>query len=205
MSNNHNERSRLFSANAAFAYVTGALFGFLAWGVFFDGEHIRAVDGVAVPGHLNEASYAPLILLACTLVLMAIWTTAAGTYKHVPTLSAPPKQQEELSLKVFFKEILTTLKCRNYVVLIAGYFFFMIASGIYDTLGVFMNTYFWELVPGQMSWFGLVSAPCALFGALISPVLMRKFDRKPVVIFSLFCMAITAQLVVDLRLLCLMP
>ena len=205
MSKNHNERSRLFSANAGFSYVTGALFGFLAWGVFFDAEHIRAVDGVAVPGHLNEASYAPLILLACSLVLVAIWTSAAGTYKHVPTLSAPPQQQQALSLKGFFKEILATLKCRNYVMLIAGYFFFMIASGIYDTLSVFMNTYFWGLVPGQMRWFGLVSAPCALFGALISPVLMRKFDRKPVVIFSLICMAITAQLVVDLRLLGLMP
>jgi len=204
MSKNHNQRSRLFSANSAFSYVTGALFGFLAWGVFFDGDHIRAVDGMVVPGHLNAASYAPLILLACSLILVAIWTTAAGTYKHVPSLSEPPKQQS-LSFKGFFKEILLTLKCRNYVVLLAGYFFFMIASGIYDTLGVFMNTYFWELVPGQIRWFGLVSAPCALFGALISPVLMRKFDRKPVVIFSLICMAITAQLVVDLRLLDLMP
>lgn len=205
MTKNQNERSRLFSANAAFTYVTGALFGFLAWSVFFAGERVRAVDGVTVPGHLDGSSYGPLVLLACTLVLMAIWTCAAGTYKHVPTLSKPPIEQTRLSLKSFYFQILSTLKCRNYIVLICGYFFFMIASGIWDTMNVFMNTYFWELVPTQIRWFGLVAAPCALLGALISPVLMRKFDRKPVVMLSLIGMVIASQLVVDLRLLGILP
>lgn len=205
MTMNQNERSRLFSANSAFTYVTGALFGFVAWSVFFGGEHIRASDGASIPGHLDGSSYGPLVLFACSLVLIAIWTSAAGTYKHVANLSAPPIQQEKISLKLFFKEILSTFKNRNYVFLIVGYFFFMIASGIYDTMGVFMTTYFWELVPEQIRWFGLVSAPCALFGALLSPVLMRKFDRKPVMMASLIGVAIGAQLVVNLRLLGFMP
>ena len=42
-------------------------------------------------------------------------------------------------------------------------------------------------------------------GALASPVLQKKFDRKPVIVTALIFMTIFAQLVIDLRLLGLLP
>ena len=103
------------------------------------------------------------------------------------------------------REILSTFRNRNYLILMVGYFFFMITSGIYDTLNVFINTYFWELTPEEIKWFGAIALPMIIVGALASPVLQRRFDRKPVIVAALIFMTIFAQLVIDLRLLGLLP
>ncbi|MEM7100276.1 MAG: MFS transporter [Pseudomonadota bacterium] len=205
LSKDQHQRSQLFSANTVFFYVSGASFAFIAWSVFFEGERLRASDQVMVPGHLDPSAYGPLVLFACAVLIIAIWLCAAGTAKHIPDLYDPPQDQERLTLMSLLKQIGRTFQNRNYLVLIIGYFFFMIASGIYDTLNVFINTYYWELQPDQIRWIGLVGAPAAMAGALLSPVLMKRYDRKPVMLGSLAGVALFAQLVVNLRLLDVMP
>lgn len=204
LSKDQHQRSQLFSANTIFNYVAGSSFGFIAW-TFFSGNRVRASDGALVPGQLDPSSYGPLVMFACAMVLIAIWTCAAGTSKEIPHLSSPPARSPRFTFTFFISTILRTLKNRNYLVLLCGYFFFMIASGIYDTLNVFINTYFWQLQPEQIRWIGLVGAPSALLGALCAPVLMKRFDRKPVMLMALFGTALFAQLVVNLRLLGLLP
>jgi Na+/melibiose symporter-like transporter len=201
LSKDQHHRSQLFSANTVIGYVSGASFAFIAWSYFFAGERIRASDGQLVPGHLDAAAYGPLVLAACALILVSIWFCAAGTYRHVARLSTAETDLQRLTLVRFLREILSTMKNRNYIIILVGYFFFMIASGIYDTLNVFINTYFWELVPEQIRWLGLIAAPAAMLGALLSPVLMRRFDRKPVMLAALAGTTLFAQLVVNLRLL----
>jgi Na+/melibiose symporter-like transporter len=205
LTKDQHQRSQLFSANTVIYYLSGASFAFIAWGVFFAGDRVRAADGATVPGQLDPAAYGPLILMACGLILISIWFCAAGTYRHVPFLSKAPASARKLNLAEFGREILTTLRNRNYVVLLIGFFFFMIASGIYDTLNVFIATYFWELRPEQIRWLGLIAAPSAILGALFAPRMMRKFDRKPVLLFALAGVIVFTQLVIDLRLLGIMP
>ena len=199
------QRSQLFSANTVIGYVSGASFAFVAWSYFLAGQYARQSDGEMVPGHLYAPAYGPLVLTACALTVIAIWFCAAGTYKHVAHLSEAAPKQQGLTMGRFFKQILLTLENRNYIFLIIGYFFFMIASGIYDTLNVFVATYYWELQPTEIRWLGLAAAPAAMAGALCAPPLMRRFDRKPVMLVALFGVAVFAQLVVDLRLLGWMP
>ena len=205
LSKDQHQRSQLFSANTVVGYVAGASFAFVLWSYFFAGERIRESDGQLVPGHLDAAAYGPAIFLACALIIIAIWTSAMGTYKYVPQLSQPKPTGQKLSLPIFLQQILSTMKNRNYVVLIAGYFFLMLASGIYDTLTVFINTYFWELKPEQIRWLGLIAAPGAMIGALSAPALMRRFDRRPVLLAALGGAALFAQLVVNARLMGWMP
>ena len=205
MSKNQLQRSQLFSANTIVGYVSGASFAFVAWSYFFAGERVRESDGQMVPGHLDAVAYSPLVLTACALTIVAIWFCAAGTYEHVQHLSRGNPAAERLTMRSILTRILGTLKNANYVVLLIGYFFFMIASGIFDTLNVFVNTYFWELQPEQIRWLGLIGAPAVVVGALCSPILMHRFDRKPVMLCSLIGTTVFAQLVVDLRLLGWMP
>lgn len=205
LSKDQHQRSQLFSANTVIGYVSGASFAFIAWSFFFAGERIRASDGELVPGHLDAAAYGPLVLTACALILVTIWLCAAGTYRHVAHLSMAETDLQKLTPIRFLEEIVGTMKNRNYIIILVGYFFFMIASGIYDTLNVFINTYFWELLPEQIRWLGLIGAPAAMLGALASPILMRRFDRRPVMLCALAGTTLFAQLVVNLRLLDLMP
>lgn len=108
-----------------------------------------SLDAV-VPGHLAAEAYEPLIMTACAVILTAIWACAAGTSKHIPNLTAAQRTENRLTLAHFFAQIFSTFRNRNYLTILVGFFFFMIASGIYDTLNVFINTYFWQLPPDKI-------------------------------------------------------
>lgn len=198
------DRSRLFSINALFGYLTGAIFAFTAWGFFLGGETLLP-DGTAIPRHLDRDAYGPLVFWTSGIVLFAIYLSAWGTKSQIPYLSTPPLNQQKLSLKVYYQDLMNALHNRNYRFLMFGFFFFMIAVGLNETLGVFINTYFWELETQQMRWFGLAAAPAILIGALLAPNLMRRFDRRPVLLGAIISVTILAQISIDLRLLGLFP
>jgi len=204
MTKDQHQRSQLFSANTVFNYGTLALFSFFALQFYFAEDRVRESDGELVPGHLDAAAYGPLVLVACAIVLITVWGCAAGTWKYIPNLSKPSSTVQSMSPITFLKTIVGTLKNRNYLILVIGSFFFMLTSAIYDSLEMFMYTYFWELDTKQMSWVRLVGAPSAILGAFASPVLMQKYDRKPMMMISLIGGLVFAQLAVDLRLMDLM-
>ena len=161
---------------------------------------MRASDGAVVPGHLAAESYGPLILTACALVVITI---VLPEPLKVPYLSKAELQENRLTLMAFLRQIVGTFKNRNYFAILVGYFFFMIASGIYDTLNIHINTYFWEKTkPNTLVC--LVGDGGDYRGVVVTPF-MRLFDRKPVMLISLTITTICAQLVVTLRLFGLMP
>lgn len=204
LSKQPHERSQLFSANAIFTYLAASGFGFVAW-TMFQGERVRASDGAMVPGQLDPAAYVPLVLVVCAVVLITVFICALGTQDYGRNLPQPTGAKPRLSITFFMKALLRTLKNRNNLILLGGYFFFMIASGIYDKMNVFIATYLWQLEPSQIKLFPLVGVVAGLLGATLSPILMKKFDRKPVMLCALFGVCLFAQLAVDLRLLGIFP
>ena len=204
LSKRHHERSQLFSANAMFAYMAASGFGFVAW-TMFQGDRVRASDGALVPGQLDPEAYVPVVLVVCAVVLVTIFICAIGTQDYGRKLSQRTDPQPKFSILFFLKSLLRTLKNRNNLVLLGGYFFFMIASGIYDKMNVFIQTYLWELEPNQIRLFPLVGVVAGLSGATLAPIFMKKYDRKPVMLCSLFGIVLFAQLVVNLRLLGVLP
>lgn len=204
LSKQHHERSQLFSANAMFAYIAGSGFAFMAW-TLFQGERMRASDGALVPGQLDPAAYLPVVLIVCGVVLATIFICALGTQDYGRRLSQRTEAQPKLSISFFLGSLFRTLKNRNNLILLGGYFFFMIASGIYDKMNVFVQTYLWQLDPSQIRLYPIVGVVAGLTGATLAPLLMKKFDRKPVMLCALFGLGLFAQLAVDLRLLGILP
>lgn len=194
------ERSQVFSLNSIMGYATGALFTFLAWSLFLNGKSQNA-QGVEVANHLLAASYVPLSLFAAATILFAVSLCAFGTLQRGRLLSEPLDTGEPLSLLLLIRKILSTLKNRNYLFLLLGFFFFMISSGIFETLNVFVQTYVWELAAEQIRWLGLAAVPGILAGASLAPLFMRRFDRKPVLLGAIIGLTVFSQLVLDLRLL----
>jgi Na+/melibiose symporter-like transporter len=199
-----NERSRLFSSNAIIGYVSGALFSFSVWGFFLSGESLLA-DGSVVPKHLDASAYPPVVLTACGIILVMINLSALGTLDRVPYLSSVAKSDARRSLLSFYREMVGVFANPNYTFLMIGFFLLMISVGLSDTLSVFIATYFWEFKPEQIKWFGLVGVPAIIIGATASPRLMRKFDRKPVLIGGLLGLLIIGPIPLVLRLFDLMP
>ena len=204
LAKNPNERSRLFSSNAIIGYVSGALFSFTVWGFFLSGESILA-DGSVIPKHLDASAYPPVVLTACGIILVMINLSALGTLDRVPYLSTVAKSEARRSLLGFYRELMSAFANPNYTFLMIGFFLLMISVGLSDTLSVFIATYFWELKPEQIKWFGLMGVPAIIIGATASPGLMRKFDRKPVLIGGLLGLLIVGPTPLVLRLFDLMP
>ena len=199
-----NERSRLFSINSVFGYMTGALFAFVAWGYFLGGEAVN-VNGDSVPRHLDAASYGPLVFTASAIILLVILVSAWGTYGRVSQLSTPPDPEGKLSLKTYYRDLKNAGENKNYLFLIVGFFFFMLSVGLNEVFIVFVNTYVWELGTEDMRWFGLAAVPAIVIGALLAPGLMRRFDRRPVLLVAITGVVVAAQLPLNLRLLGLFP
>lgn len=205
LSRDQHQRAQLFSANSIIGYMSGAGFAFVAWSFFLSGERVRESDGALVPGQLDPAAYTPLVLLGCCVVLVSIWLSAAGTYRHVRDLSVADPAASKLTVFQVFRQIIATLQNRNYVIMMIGFFFFMFASGIFDTMNVHVVTYFWEMPADSIRWIALAGVPAAMTGAFLAPLLMKRFDRKPVLLGSLGGIFVFSQLAVDLRLLGVMP
>lgn len=199
-----NDRSKLFGINSVFGYASGALFAFTAWGFFLAGESVLA-DGTVIPKHLDSTAYGPVVMTACGIILVSIFLSAMGTKNRIPHLSKPPEGQERFSLTSFYTDLLGALKNPNYAYIMVGYFLLMISVGMNETLLVFVYTYFWELQTEQIRWFGLASVPAIILGATLSPLLMKRYERKFVVLGGLLALIIFVQLPIDLRLLGLMP
>lgn len=197
------ERSQLFSINAMFSYASGAIFGFGAW-TMLSGTTENA-DGVAVANHLVADSYVPLSIVTCLVIFFCVLLCAVGTLSRGRLLSEPVENSERMGLRLLFSKVLGTLKNRNYAMLLLGFLFFMISSSLFETFNVFVNTYFWELAAEQIRWIGLAALPGIIVGVSAAPRLMRRFDRKPVLTAAVVGLVIFAQLVIDLRLLGLMP
>ena len=64
---------------------------------------------------------------SCLIILAAMWACALGTLRHVPHLAQGEAEAAPLTPRHVWREIRSTLRNRNYVVLLVGYFFFEIA------------------------------------------------------------------------------
>ncbi len=197
------ERSQLFSINAMFSYASGAVFGFSAW-TMLSGTTANA-NGQEVANHLVAASYVPLSLVTCLVIFFCVLLCAYGTFARGRALSQPPPDVKRVNLWLLLTKIVGTLKNRNYAMLLFGFLFFMISSSLFETFNVFVNTYYWELTADQIRWLGLAGLPGVIVGASVAPNLMKRFDRKPVLTGAVIGLVVFAQLVIDLRLLGLMP
>ena len=197
------ERSQLFSINAMFSYASGAVFGFSAW-TMLSGTTTNA-DGQEVANHLIASSYVSLSLVTCLVIFFCVLLCAYGTFARGRALSQPSDRVEPINLLHLLTKIIGTLKNRNYAMLLFGFLFFMISSSLFETFNVFVNTYYWELAADQIRWIGLAGLPGVILGASVAPGLMQRFDRKPVLTAAVIGLVVFAQLVIDLRLLGIMP
>lgn len=193
------ERSSLFSINAIIGYASGALFGFVAWS-YFDGK-TTSIDGTEIPGQLIATHYGPLSIAVAAAILIFLSLCAVGTFARGRQLSEPAANAPPASLLYFLRKIFSTFRNYNYLFLLIGFFFFMISSGLYETFNVFVYTYFWELPAESIRWLALAALPGVVLGASSAPVLMARWDRKPVLLTAIVGLGVFSQLPIDLRLL----
>lgn len=135
-------------------------------------------------GQLNPAAYQNMGITVATLSLVFGLIAFFSTFKYIPYL---PKatQGASYSLKSIYINMLKTLKNKNYRLVVMGYLFTNIASGIFSTIGLHVYTYTFKLSNTEISMvFGIQFLIC-IIAQPIWVMISRRIDKKPTVMLGL--------------------
>ncbi len=154
-------------------------------------------------GILNRAGYSQWGTIGAVSILVSILLSTLATHRFIRNLSAPPPRKASLGRLV--REILSTLSNRSLLALVVSALFSALGGGVTAAMSPYMNLYFWELSPQLVGLITLTGIPATLLGAVLAPMLSRRFDKKPTMM-ALFAVALVTSLApVGLRLIGLMP
>ena len=156
-------------------------------------------------GMLNQSAYPTLALYAALFGGAVMVFSAFYTMKVIPKLSIPPIDLPSFTLKEFLVDAKSALSNHNYAMLLIGYLLLSATLGTRDTIGLHMNTYFWELVPKEIRYFTLFALIAPIIGFIVTARLHDRFEKKPVRIFCLIALLVFATAPVVLRIIGLFP
>lgn len=195
LSANFTERTRIMSINTLWSAMGGIATIFVGYSVFF------AATAEFENGLLNQAAYPSFAVTAALVGGGVMMYSTIMTMNVIPKLSVNAEGQEDFGFKNFLSDCKDAFWNRNYQVLLIGYLLLSATLGIRDTIGLHVNTYFWELVPEQIRFIPLALAVVPILGYIVTAPLHDRFDKKPVIIVGLVMLLIFATAPVVLRIL----
>ncbi len=187
------ERTRVMSINTLLGALGGFGTAFLAYSIVFS-------SSPEFPnGMLNQAAYPRLAFFAALVGGTVMVFSSVLTMKVIPKLSVLPMDLPVFTLKEFLVDAKSALSNHNYLMLLIGYLLLSATLGTRDTIGLHINTYFWELVPSEIRYFTLLGLIAPIVGFIVTARLHDRFEKKPVLIFCLIALLVFATLPVVLR------
>jgi Na+/melibiose symporter-like transporter len=171
LTQDYDERTNVQSYRFLFSTVVGGLVGVvLAYGVF-----LRATKAEPF-GQFNQAGYAPFAITTGIIGVIVVLIAGAATQRYIPYMHQPSKQKA--SAGELAKVMGVALSNRNFVSLAASSLIFGIAVGISGGLGLYFNTYVFELGSKALLILGLCALPAGLLGVFLAPLMSRLLDKK---------------------------
>ncbi|MCB1647528.1 MAG: MFS transporter [Pseudomonadales bacterium] len=199
LTENFSERTVIVSFRTAFGTIGGFLALALSFLVFF-------APSEAFPnGQLNEAAYSPFAATVSALMVITIWLSAWGTRQQIPHLPQPVGEPEPLSIRRVFSEVQLALQNYSFRWLFIGVIIVFLMVGVDGALNLYINTYFWELKPGQIFIYSIAAPVGMIAGSAFTSWIHARWDKKPSVILGTASWALCQIIPVVLRLLDLMP
>lgn len=147
-------------------------------------------------GQLNPSGYVHYSIFAAVIMFVTILVATRGTQDRVPTLAQPKPRVEGENLLSNLKMLLAD---RAYVSMVLCIFFFAVAGGIITTLGLYANTYFWQLSASQIGSLAGVGGIGALIG-LIASGTAKKLDKKHLTLFAYIIALAGSSILIPLQL-----
>ena len=176
LSKDYEERALIMSWRELFGWLAGLTNAFLGYFIF-----LRATPEYP-RGMLNPDAYLPFAFAGAAIMIMSILFSSFSTLKVGQSLS---RWSGSIKLIDIYNEIKIALSNRSFIRLFFINLTLAIAWGLGNALTLYVNTFFWEFTTVQITAFLPVYAVCSYFGFLLTPVLIKKFDKKNIVIISL--------------------
>ncbi len=193
LSTDYLERSKIMSYNNFFGWIGGAGTHYVALTFAF------AATAEYANGLMNPDAYPIFSATAAVIVFFILYASAWFTRDQIPYLSQPPEGQPRFSLFEFWLDIKAVLVNRNYVFLLVALFFLSIMLGTRSAFNLYMNTYYFELLPGQVALYVLGSAVGYLTAFSLTARLHNRFDKPKTIVTSAVLLSIVPAIPVILR------
>ncbi len=194
----YDERTSILSHRFFFGWWGGLTMTALAFKVFLQ------PDAAHPTGVLNPDGYGRYGETASLILLAAILLSALGTHWAIPSLRPPPAKRGR-GLAGAFAELRETLSNRSFVALFCAGIFAAMAGGVVGALGIYINTYFWELSSDEIFVLTLGYFLSTVLAAGVVPALSRRIGKKRAAIGTSLAAISIGPAPVVLRLLATFP
>jgi len=139
------------------------------------------------------------------LSALVVLASAYFTRDQIPRLARPPADLPRFSLAELGREVWSCLQNKSYRTLMLGLACLSATLGVRETLGSYVNLFFWEVTEDQIRFFGLATPPAFLLAFLVTPRLHGRFDKRPTLVAAVCGILGASTLPIALRLLGLFP
>ena len=179
------------------------------WGLGMLGTLLAVVLGFAVffrgaGGTLNRSGYLPFALTLAALfviaALLSLRTIATTLDRQHPVIAS----EGGLHLRVW-RELREVFQNRSFRILFGSALLFFSALGTHSTLGLHVNTFFWHFTSAQTQMVTLAIFVGLVLGAPLASPMMKRLEKRTVLLIGLIGLAAAETAPAGLRLLGLFP
>jgi GPH family glycoside/pentoside/hexuronide:cation symporter len=199
LTTDYDERTRILGYRYMFGWAGGLGMTFLAYAVFLT----PSLPKYPV-GQLNPVGYAHYGTVAAIIMFFAILISAAGTHRRIPQLRQPPRDSPR-TLGAYFKEMVSTLSHRSFLMVTLGALFSAIGQGVNFAIALYNGTFFWELTSAQILILVMQGFAGAVLAMVIAPPLSKRFGKRNTAIGAMALATVITIAPISLRLLGLFP
>ena len=172
LSDDYIERTNVMSWNMFFLWLGDTAGWLLSFAVFF-----RAARGQP-NGALDPSRWPSFTVTIALVVLLCLAISSWFTRSRIPYLPVRAPSTPAFGGREFMRDLGRALSNRSYVVLLVGFFFLSLMSGVRNGLWIYTATFFWRLTNDQISFFVVGSLAGYVFGAVAVSELHRRFDKR---------------------------
>ena len=198
MTPNYDERTSLVSFRVLFGWIGGITTVQVGYLVFF------APSPEFADGRLNFDAYGDYAMAGAIAIFCAIMICGIGTHRLIPNLHENA-EGVSFTFRGFVRELKDVFSNKAYLVLVFAILTIATASGFTDNMGLYVNTYFWELSTAQIALLVYGALVGTLLAFMFTSTIAARTDKRTTAIAYMTGILIIGPLPVCLRLLGLMP
>jgi len=198
LSQDYHERTSIVAYRFLFGWIAGVATGFCTMRFLFP------TTPEFTPGHLNPAGYPVFARIISIAIGAAILFTTHFSRKEIPYLPKPLAERHPFSLLNVLGEVWLALKNKMLLLTFVNTLISGAIGGTMATLGIYMQTYFWGLLPEEIAWMSLSFIGAVLAFIAVKPIQMR-FDKKYIMICSWILNIVDGVLMINFRLFDILP
>jgi len=156
-------------------------------------------------GRLIASNYSIYGIVSAIIAGITALACIVGTWSVIPRLPETHPRHPGFTLRRTIEDVKSAASNFNFRATIASSLAFGMSVGIYNTLSLYMGTYFWEFTTEQLAAMVFPTFLATLFAFTFINPLGRKFDKPQLMQGATLLLALNSIWMIGARLLGLLP